>query len=101
MTVSSLGDAGSPTQVLACRCLAFAPTPRLERKPAHEAGPEVVAASTLTRLTLPFSSRMSGTLRASASGVRSSWFALTSAISSLRGAPCQRSAEVCQRVRRR
>ena len=38
----------------------------------------------LTRLTLPLSSRMSGTLRASASGVRSSWFAFTSAISSLR-----------------
>ena len=40
----------------------------------------------LTRLTLPLSSRMSGTLRASASGVRSSWLALTSAISSLRAA---------------
>jgi len=47
-----------------------------------------VMASPLTRLTFPLSSRMSGTLRASASGVRSSWFAFTSAISSLRCAPC-------------
>jgi hypothetical protein len=38
----------------------------------------------LTLVTLPLSSRMSGTLRANEAGVRASWFALISAISSLR-----------------